>query len=119
MRIKMLIEDAKTIEKSVNELISHAKDTDVQSQNQMVRWVMNKEKHANQIINTLTDYFLTQRIKSSDKTYVDQLKALETIVKKAMFCKQTVDKKAVEALQKAIMVFAVYYPEKKHAEHKH
>ncbi len=31
--------------------------SDVQSQNQMVRWVMNKEHHGQKIIATISDYF--------------------------------------------------------------
>jgi nickel superoxide dismutase len=37
--------------------------SDAQSQNQLVRWVMNKENHAQKIISTISDYFLTQRVK--------------------------------------------------------
>ena len=31
--------------------------------NQLVRWIMNKEEHANKIQEIVTQYFMTQRIK--------------------------------------------------------
>ncbi|MGD8467739.1 MAG: superoxide dismutase [Ni] [Desulfobacterales bacterium] len=34
---------------------------------------MNKEKHAQQIISTISDYFLTQRVKPSQKDYTERL----------------------------------------------
>jgi nickel superoxide dismutase len=116
MRIKMMLEDAKTVEKSMNEIKKLEKKQDAQSTNQMVRWVINKENHADKIIGILTDYFLTQRIKSTDKTYVEQLKQLEIIVKLCVKAKQQVDLSIASQLTSAIKAFGKHYPE---PEHKH
>ena len=109
-----MLEDAKTVEKSIKEINGLEKKTDTQSINQMIRWVVNKEKHADKIIQTLTDYFLTQRIKSSDKTYVEQLKQLETVVKLCVKAKQQVDLSIASQLTSAITAFGKHYPEHKH-----
>lgn len=116
MRIKMMLEDAKTVEKSINEIKKLEKKQNAQSMNQMVRWVVNKENHADKIIEVLTDYFLTQRIKSTDKTYMDQLKQMEIIVKLCVKAKQQVDLSISSQLYSAIEAFGKYYPE---PEHKH
>jgi len=61
-RIQAMLEDAATVAKAVKLINELAEKTDPQSQNQVVRWVMNKEKHAQNIISTVSDYFLTQRV---------------------------------------------------------
>ena len=44
---------------TVSQIAELAGKTDPQSQNQLVRWVMNKETHAQNIIDSISDYFLT------------------------------------------------------------
>ena len=58
--------------------------TDAQSQNQLVRWVVKKENHAQKIISTISDYFLTQRVKASQKDYVERLKKHHAVIVAAM-----------------------------------
>jgi nickel superoxide dismutase len=72
-RVQSMLEDTATVEKSVKLIAELANKADAQSQNQLVRWVMNKEKHAQQIISTISDYFLTQRVKPSQKDYTERL----------------------------------------------
>ena len=48
-----------TIEKSINELNKNPND------NQKVRWILNKENHANELSEIVTYYFMAQRIKES------------------------------------------------------
>lgn len=72
-RVQSMLEDTATVEKSLKLIAELANKADAQSQNQLVRWVMNKEKHAQQIISTISDYFLTQRVKPSQKDYTERL----------------------------------------------
>ena len=60
-RVQSMLEDTATVEKSLRSMVELSGKPDAQSQNQMVRWVMNKEKHAQNIISTISDYFLTSQ----------------------------------------------------------
>ena len=70
-----MLEDASTVEKATNQIITLSNDIDskqestpiTQNYNQLVRWVNNKEIHAEKIISTIANYFLTQRIKPTQK----------------------------------------------------
>lgn len=113
-RVKLMLEDAATIEKSVNLITELSGKNDAQSNNQIVRWVMNKEKHAQQIISTISDYFLTQRVKPKDKDYAERLQKHHTVIVAAMKAKQNADMESVNNLQKSIEALSPYYPEHKH-----
>ncbi|MCH2104180.1 MAG: superoxide dismutase, Ni [Planctomycetes bacterium] len=115
MRINMLMEDADTIEKAMNSL--QAMDAEENpSKNQMVRWVMNKESHAQNIQDTVAAYWLAQRVKApkekdaagKDK-YHAQLASLHRVTVAAMKCKQTTDKAHVDALRQAALDFSDTY----------
>ncbi|HIP50770.1 MAG TPA: superoxide dismutase [Campylobacterales bacterium] len=114
-RVKAMLEDVSTVAKSVKLINELAGKTDAQSQNQMARWVMNKEKHAQNIIATISDYFLTQRVKSSAKDYTERLVKHHTVIVAAMKAKQNADDKSVEALHKAVDALEAYYPAPKAA----
>jgi nickel superoxide dismutase len=113
-RLLSMMEDAVTVEKSVNMMIELAGKQDVQSQNQMVRWVINKEEHAQKIIEAISDYFLTQRVKPSQKDYEQRLKNHHAVILAAMKAKQNADVESAEALAKSISTLKSYYPEHKH-----
>ena len=113
-RVKAMLEDVATIEKAVTSMAGLAGKTDVQSANQMVRWVMNKEKHAQNIIATISDYFLTQRVKVQHKDYGDRLKKHHAVILAAMKAKQKSDKATVATLNDAVKAIAPFYPEYKH-----
>ncbi len=110
-RVQSMLEDAATIEKSAKLIENLTGKSDAQSQNQLIRWVMNKEKHAQNIIDTISDYFLTQRVKSSQKDYAERLVKHHTVIVAAMKAKQNADKKYAMELQKSIEALAPYYPE--------
>ena len=84
--------------------------TDAQSQNQLVRWVMNKEAHAQKIITTISDYFLTQRVKPDQPDYAERLKNHHLVILAAMKAKQNADGASVESLKKSIEALSSYYP---------
>jgi nickel superoxide dismutase len=116
-RIIQMLEDAKTVEKACKMMGELAGKTDAQSANQMTRWVVNKESHAQKVISTISDYFLTQRVKASQKDYKDRLVKHHTVIVAAMKAKQNSDAKHAEALTKAIMELVPYYHV--HLEHSH
>lgn len=112
MRLQMINEHIQTIEKSmtsINELelagLSH-------HSNQLVRWIMNKEDHANQLQEIVTQYFMTQRIKFDTKDYDKKLNILHHMLVYAMKCKQTTDLENVDALKKLVKEFSDIYFEK-------
>src|SRR5262245_34924816 len=56
-RLATLREDAQTIEKAMTEMAKLAGKSDVQSMQQMVRWVTTKDEHASDIITIVSEYF--------------------------------------------------------------
>jgi nickel superoxide dismutase len=113
-RVQMMLEDAATVEKSIKLISELSGKTDAQSQNQLVRWVMNKEKHAQNIISSISDYFLTQRVKSSQENYAERLIKHHTVIVAAMAAKQNADMSFANSLKASIEALAPYYPEHKH-----
>lgn len=114
-RVVLMLEDAATVQKAVKMINELAGKSDAQSQNQLVRWVTNKEKHAQNIISTISDYFLTQRVKTSQEDYAERLAKHHAVIVAAMKAKQNTDQKFVAALKASIEAVAPYYPEHKHS----
>lgn len=112
-RVKSMLEDTATIEKSIKLIVDLSGRSDAQSKNQLVRWVMNKEKHAQNIISTVCDYFLTQRVKPSQKDYADRLKKHHAVIIAAMEAKQNTDEKYAKALKESIEALLPFYPKEK------
>jgi len=108
-RVKMISEHIKTIEKSMNQISKLEKGDASQNSNQLTRWIMNKEDHANQLQEIVTQYFMTQRIKFDTKGYGKKLDILHHMLVYAMKCKQTTDKANVEALKKLVAEFKEIY----------
>jgi nickel superoxide dismutase len=115
VRVVMMLEDVETLDKAVHMMEELADKSDVQSKNQFVRWVTNKESHAQQIIETISNYFLTQRVKTSQEDYVERLKAHHAVIVNAMKVKQNSDHKYVDTLKESVTALLKYYPD----EHKH
>jgi nickel superoxide dismutase len=113
-RVKSMLEDAATVEKSAKLIAELAGKSDMQSQNQLVRWVMNKENHAQKIISTISDYFLTQRVKPSQDDYGERLQKHHAVIVAAMQAKQNADMKYATALKESIEALSSYYPEHAH-----
>ena len=93
-------------------IVDLAQKNDPQSINQRVRWIMNKEKHAQNIIDTISDYFLTQRVKPDQENYQERLVKHHTVIVLAMKTKQNVDEKYVNQLKISIEALIPYYPKK-------
>jgi len=109
-RVAAMLEDAATVEKSIQLISELTGKSDAQSQNQLVRWVMNKENHAQKIIASISDYFLTQRVKTSQDDYVERLKKHHAVIVAAMKAKQNSDLASAAALKESIEALIAYYP---------
>ena len=108
MRVKMISEHITTIEKSMH-MIMEIEQTNPQNSNQLVRWVMNKEEHANQLQEIVTQYFMTQRIKADGDNYGKKLELLHALLVDAMKAKQTVDQETVARLKATLDSFDKLY----------
>jgi nickel superoxide dismutase len=113
-RVQAMLEDSATVAKATKLIIELSTKTDPQSKNQLIRWVTNKEIHAQNIINTMSNYFLTQRVKASQKEYVERLIKHHSAITAAMKVKQNVDNEYVTELESSIKALISYYPEHKH-----
>ena len=110
-RFTAMLEDVTTIRKSVTQ-INELSKSDAPNYNQLVRWVSNKEDHADKISDTVLKYFLQQRIKPDQDHYEDKLVALHKIIVGAMKVKQTSDLEQVDALEATIKAFHELYTHK-------
>jgi nickel superoxide dismutase len=114
LRFKELYENTATIEKSIKAIneISKEKSTDY---NQLVRWINNKELHAEKNQEIVSKYFLHQRIKITSKNsneykdYLHSLELLHSISVYSMKTKQSTDLKNIELLKGAIHDFQHHY----------
>jgi nickel superoxide dismutase len=128
MRIDMIKEHITTIEKSMNQIVELSKQTSI-NYNQLVRWITNKEDHANQLQQIVTQYFMTQRVKPVDMSdkdaygvYQQQLELLHHMLVFAMKAKQTTDLANIEKLRELVSQFyEIYFGEKdnEHLEEHH
>ncbi len=127
LRIEQIEEAILTIEKSIRAIqeLSNAEKTPL-VMNQLVRWIENKDKHAEKIQHIIWQYFFTQRVKPVDpkdhKKYEKYLKKLELLNKLnfyAMKAKQSVDLKVVDNLRETLEKFEEVYFGKSHLEEDH
>ncbi|MCP5536393.1 MAG: hypothetical protein H7A51_09190 [Akkermansiaceae bacterium] len=105
-----------TIQKAMEQINELSKDAG-KNANQITRWVMNKEEHATKIQDTMTQYFLAQRVKldeaTSDKeAYLHKITLIHQIIVHAMTCKQTTDVENAKKLHAAIDAFTKAYTKK-------
>lgn len=113
-KVKEMLQDAQTIEKATTLIAELADKNDAQSKNQLVRWVTNKETHAQNVVSIISDYYLTQRVKSSQEDYSERLMKHHAVIVAAMKAKQNADITFAKELTKAIESIAPYYPAHKH-----
>ena len=125
MRIDMLKEHVTTIEKSMNQIIELQKAETI-NYNQLVRWINNKDEHADEMQHIVTQYFMTQRIKpvdGSDKAalekYQKELGLLHEILVYAMKAKQTTDLQNCTKLNELIDSFYSSYFSEEEKNHTH
>ena len=119
-RLKSLYEDALTIEKAINNIQKLAGKHDAASLNQLSRWVTAKEEHATHIIDVVSEYFLTQKVKPvmvgqpGHGDYLKKLAGHHVVMVAAMKCKQDADLETVAVLRGAIHAMEHYYVQHNH-----
>ena len=110
-----------TIEKAMKQ-ITELSEQDKPNMNQIVRWVQNKDEHADELSHIVTYYFMAQRVKPVDKTdaahrelYVKKLTLLHELLVYSMKAKQTTDLANVEKLRSSLSEFRkAYFTEHTH-----
>jgi nickel superoxide dismutase len=111
MRIKQMAEHITTIEKSMKQIVELQAQSPV-NYNQLVRWIDNKEHHAQKLQEIVWQYFMTQRVKpvnpadsyEHDK-YLKKLELLHLMLYHAMKAKQTTDLTHVQNLKALLSDF--------------
>ncbi len=141
-RFMAIAENLNTIEKSMKEIVRLSADVPIKAStrdgmqmqvitmtrnsadayknfNLLVRWVNNKEMHADQIREIVAQYFLAQRIKApanddptAGKAYSDKLALLHQMIVSAMKCKQTTDTAHVRKSRELLQAFEALYMKK-------
>jgi nickel superoxide dismutase len=116
LRVQLIEEDITTIEKSMKQIVALAAEDD-EDYNQIVRWVVNKEEHAQKIQDIVTEYFMAQRIKPPEnagdddatKQYLHKLALLHAIQVHAMKAKQGTDLAEIATLRDLVAKFRIAY----------
>ena len=115
LRTSMIYEDLNTIDKSVAAIrkLSREKTIDY---NQLVRWINNKDLHAQKIQTVVSEYFMTQRIvpvepgEKGYAEYVTQITLLHSLLIDAMKAKQSVDPAITVRMRATLKAFEKAYP---------
>jgi len=114
-RFDLLREHITTIEKSMTE-IARLGTEKTRNDNQLVRWVVNKENHAAEFAEIITFYFMAQRLKPVPKAdtaaytkYVEQIGLLHQLLVLAMKTKQSTDTALCAELRSALHQFEHSY----------
>lgn len=114
-RLDSIAEHIATIEKSMKQIVSLS-GVQKPNYNQLVRWVSNKDEHAERLQEIVWQYFMTQRIKPADPAdaegraaTVHKLTLLHEMLVAAMKCKQTTDLEHVEKLRSLLAEFRKAY----------
>ena len=112
-RIDLLYEHIATIEKSMKQ-IEALQAEEKTNYNQLVRWISNKEKHAEEVQHMVMQYFMTQRVKPAEsgdarKKYLTQLTSLHGMLLHAMRAKQTTRVEHCVAMRQHVDTFAAAY----------
>ena len=116
-RLVQLEEHITTIEKSMKQIEGLSKE-ETPNWNQIVRWVTNKEAHADKLTEIVTFYFMAQRIKPVDRShegafgkYLREITLLHEMVFYAMKAKQTTDLEHCAKLRELVAKFKASYLE--------
>jgi len=125
LRVQLIEEHIGTVEKSMKKIVEIGA-TETVDHNQLVRWVNNKEAHAQEIQDIVTAYFMAQRIKppkdhGDEKVvneYMHKLALLHAIQIHAMKAKQSTNLEEIETLRELTGKFrSAYFGDD--AGHKH
>lgn len=125
LRIDLIKEHIQTIEKSMK-MIEELQQAENIDYNQLVRWIDNKEAHANKLQEIVTQYFMTQRIKPVDPSdtekydkYIKEITLLHELLIYSMKAKQSTDMDVIDKLTQKTEAFAESYFSDKEHDHSH
>ncbi|HOD65364.1 MAG TPA: superoxide dismutase [Ni] [candidate division Zixibacteria bacterium] len=113
-RFDLLAEHITTMEKSMAQIRELSADPGANA-NQLTRWVVNKEDHAGEFQHIVSQYFMTQRLKTLEPTaqgyagYQKQLELTHRLLVGAMKCKQTTDQANIDSLRVTLDQFRTAY----------
>ncbi len=114
-RAAMIAEHIGTVEKSMAEIERLSAETPA-NYNQIVRWVTNKDEHAEKIQDLVWQYFMAQRIKPVPATdavaynkYVTELTLLHQLSVNAMKAKQSLDHAVIAEMRNVLEQFKASY----------
>jgi len=114
-RFKEIAEHIATIEKSMKQIEALSAETKP-NMNQLIRWVNNKDQHADKLSEIVTYYFMAQRVKlpaegdaKAQKDYIKKLTLLHQMLVYSMQAKQTTDLHNVEHLKSSLNDFHDVY----------
>jgi len=106
VRVTLLKEDAATVRKAMVQINELSTAGTALALNQSTRWVLAKEDAAGNIITTVSEYMLCQRVKKElfekNEEYLEALAAHHGVLAAAVKTKQVVDAAACDALDHAI-----------------
>ena len=115
LRIALIDEHIRTIEKASLQIQSLSEDDNINF-NQLVRWINNKEKHAEEIQEIVAQYFMHQRVKivdmsdaSAKEKYNTLLMYLHHIQVYAMKSKQGTSMDNIAKLKASVEGFSEAY----------
>ena len=115
LRVDLMAEHLRTIEKAMKQvqLLKEAEDVNA---NQIVRWIQNKEKHAEELSDIITFYFMAQRIKPTSEgsskaytRYVKELTLLHRLLVTTMKAKQGTDPAVIKTARTYLSDFSKSY----------
>ena len=119
MRVQMIAEHITTLEKAMKQVIELSKESSP-NYNQIVRWVVNKDQHADELSEIVTYYFMTQRLQPVPKTdekkyaaYLGKLELLHHLLFYTMKAKQSTDLTVIKTLRELLKKFEDAYFVKK------
>lgn len=114
-RFSLMAEHITTIEKAMKTIIDLSGEKKP-NYNQLVRWVQNKDHHADELSEIVTHYFMAQRIKppkqegeEARQKYVEQITSLHQMLVYSMKAKQTTELENVEKLRILLEAFRASY----------
>lgn len=124
LRTSMILEDLDTVDKSIAAIQKLSAEKPL-NYNQLVRWIENKDTHAQKIQTVVTDYFMMQRIVPVKEgaqgyaTYLMQITLLHQMLVDAMKIKQNPDTAITARMRETWKAFQKVYPPAAPTQHQH
>ncbi len=114
-RFSLMAEHITTIKKAMKTIVELSSQK-TPNYNQLVRWVQNKDQHADALSEIITYYFMAQRIQppkeqgeETHKKYLGQIASLHQMLVYSMKAKQTTELENVEKLRTLLETFRASY----------